>query len=65
MLVLTRKLGESIRVGDNISITVVEIERGKIRLGIDAPREVPVFREELVSFKTQMEDVPTIVTAKG
>jgi carbon storage regulator len=48
MLVLSRKLGEQIQIGDNIRITVVDIDRGKIRLGIDAPREVRVFRQELI-----------------
>lgn len=48
MLVLSRKLGEKICIGDNICITVVDIDRGKIRLGIDAPRNVPIFRQELL-----------------
>ena len=48
MLVLSRKLGEKICIGDNICITVVDIDRGKIRLGIDAPRDVPIFRQELL-----------------
>ena len=39
MLVLSRKLGEKIFIGDNICITVVDIDRGKIRLGIEAPRD--------------------------
>jgi len=43
MLVLSRKLGEKICIGENISITVVDIDRGKIRLGIDAPRTCPSF----------------------
>jgi carbon storage regulator len=51
MLVLSRKLGEKICIGENISITVVDIDRGKIRLGIEAPREVPVFRQELLPAK--------------
>ncbi|MBI3618892.1 carbon storage regulator, partial [Candidatus Peregrinibacteria bacterium] len=38
MLVLTRKRGEKIRIGEDIILTVVEIDRGKIRLGIEAPR---------------------------
>jgi carbon storage regulator len=41
-------LGEKIHIGDNISITVVDIDRGKIRLGIEAPRDVPIFRQELL-----------------
>jgi carbon storage regulator len=49
MLVLSRKLGEKIFINDNICITVVDIDRGKIRLGIEAPREVPIFRKELLS----------------
>ena len=49
MLVLSRKLGEKIYISDNICITVVDIDRGKIRLGIEAPRDVPIFRQELVS----------------
>jgi carbon storage regulator len=52
MLVLSRKLGEKICIGENISITVVDIDRGKIRLGIDAPREVPIFRQELLPLKS-------------
>ena len=51
MLVLSRKLGEKIVIGDNICITVVDIDRGKIRLGIEAPRDVPIFRQELLPRK--------------
>ena len=48
MLILTRKLGETIHIGDTISVTVVEIDRGKIRLGIAAPGDVPIYRQELL-----------------
>jgi carbon storage regulator len=51
MLVLSRKLGEKIYIGDNICITVVDIDRGKIRLGIEAPRDVPIYRQELLPLK--------------
>jgi carbon storage regulator len=51
MLVLSRKLGEKIIIGENITITVVDIDRGKIRLGIEAPRDVPIFRQELLPLK--------------
>jgi carbon storage regulator len=47
MLVLSRKLGEKILIGENIRITVVKIDRNQIRIGIEAPGEVPVFREEI------------------
>ena len=49
MLVLSRKLGEKIFISENICITIVDIDRGKIRLGIEAPREVPIFRKELLT----------------
>jgi carbon storage regulator len=49
MLVLSRKLGEKIVIGDNIIVTVVKIDRKQIRLGIEAPHEVPVYREEILS----------------
>jgi carbon storage regulator len=48
MLVLTRKLLEKLYIGDDICVTVVRLEGGQVRLGIDAPREVPVIRAELV-----------------
>ncbi len=47
MLVLTRKLGENIRIGDSIKITVLEVRSGQVKLGIDAPPEVKVHREEI------------------
>lgn len=48
MLVLTRLLGEKIRIGDDIIVTIMDIDRNKIRVGIDAPRDVPIFRAELL-----------------
>lgn len=53
MLVLSRKLGEKIFIGENIVITVVDIDHGKIRLGIDAPRDVPIYRQELLPIVPQ------------
>lgn len=47
MLVLSRKKNESIVVDDSIVITVVEIRGDKVRLGIEAPREVPIHRSEV------------------
>ena len=57
MLVLTRKTNERIRIGDSIVITVVEVRGDKVRLGIDAPREIPVHREEV--HKAIAERTPT------
>ena len=47
MLVLSRKAGERIWIGDDISVTVVRISGGGVRIGVEAPREMPVVREEL------------------
>ncbi len=47
MLVLSRKVGERILIGGNISVTIVRIAPGIVRIGVDAPAEMPVMREEL------------------
>jgi carbon storage regulator len=46
-LVLTRKSGESLRIGAGIRVTVVSTSGGQVRLGIEAPARIPVFREEV------------------
>lgn len=48
MLVLTRKQGETIRVGENIEIKVIRMEKGSVRIGIVAPKDVRILRGELV-----------------
>ncbi|HZI89661.1 MAG TPA: carbon storage regulator CsrA [Candidatus Polarisedimenticolia bacterium] len=47
MLLLTRKLGENIRIGDDVKITIVEVKGNHVKLGIDAPASVKVHREEI------------------
>lgn len=47
MLVLTRKVGESINIGNNIKVTIINMDGGQVRLGIEAPRDVIVHREEI------------------
>lgn len=47
MLVLTRKIGESIIIGDDVTVRIMDVSRGSVRLGIDAPPEVIVDREEI------------------
>lgn len=49
MLVLTRKVGERIQIGDKIIVTVVKIGHGGVRIGIEAPAELAVVREELAN----------------
>jgi carbon storage regulator len=48
MLVLTRKLMEKLFIGDDICVTVIRLDGGQVRLGIEAPREIAVVRAELV-----------------
>ncbi|HEX2175968.1 MAG TPA: carbon storage regulator CsrA [Nocardioidaceae bacterium] len=47
MLVLSRRVGESIVIGDNITVTVLDVRGDVVRVGVDAPRQVAVHREEL------------------
>jgi len=48
MLVLSRKLNEKIVINGNITVTVVKIDRNQVRLGIEAPGQIPVYREEIL-----------------
>ena len=48
MLVLTRRIGETLRIADDILVTIIEIKGNQVRVGIDAPVDVTVLREELV-----------------
>jgi carbon storage regulator len=47
MLVLSRKLGEGIVIGDDVTITIVEMKGGNVRIGIDAPRDMKIYRREV------------------
>jgi len=47
MLVLSRKINQSIMVGDNVRIVVVAVDRDQVKLGIEAPRDIPVHRSEI------------------
>ncbi|HMZ05995.1 MAG TPA: carbon storage regulator CsrA, partial [Anaerolineales bacterium] len=47
MLVISRKINESITIGDNITVTVLDIEGDRIKIGIDAPRELIILRQEI------------------
>jgi carbon storage regulator len=48
MLVLSRRIGETLRIADDILVTIVDVKGNQVRLGIDAPAAVTVLREELV-----------------
>jgi carbon storage regulator len=47
ILILTRKPGEKINIGDDMTITVVQIEKGRVRIGVEAPSEVSIWRQEI------------------
>jgi carbon storage regulator len=47
MLILTRKLGERITIGDDISVTLLEIKGSQVRLGIEAPKGIGIYRQEI------------------
>ena len=59
MLVLTRRKNQSIVIGDDIVVTVLEVKGDQIRLGITAPREVQVYREELLGPSPAQGSPPT------
>jgi carbon storage regulator len=47
MLILTRRLGESVKIGDEVTVTVLGIKNGQVRLGVSAPRAIAVHRQEI------------------
>lgn len=49
MLILTRKVGETLTIGDNIEVTVLEVRGGQVRIGVNAPRDVVVNRKEILT----------------
>ena len=56
MLILSRRVGQSVVIGDDITITVLRFKKGQVSLGVDAPREVAVHREEIFD-RIQAESV--------
>ena len=49
MLVLSRKIGETIRIGGDVEVTVVSVRGARVRLGLKAPKELPIRRDELLT----------------
>ena len=64
MLVLTRKSNQSVMIGDDIEVTVLSIIGEKVRIGIQAPREIPVFRKE-VYLEIQQENASANASARA
>ena len=65
MLVLTRRKNQSIVIGDQIVVTVLEVKGDQIRLGITAPRDVQVYREELLADLTQANRSAVLTEGAG
>jgi len=66
MLILTRKIGETLMIGDNVTLTILGVNANQVRLGINAPKNVAVHREEVyLRIKKEMskEKVQSTITA--
>ncbi len=55
MLVLSRKLGQRFQVGDDVCITIVKIDRNSVRIGIEAPDDMMIYREEIIPIESEPE----------
>ena len=56
MLILTRKVGESLLIGDDVSITILNVRGNQVKIGVKAPKEISVHREEIYQHIKQAED---------
>jgi len=65
MLVVRRRAGEGIVVAGEIAIEVIEISRTRVKLGISAPREVPVLRKETVTLREENRQAAALVSEQG
>ncbi len=62
MLVLSRKVGESLRIGEDIELVILDVNRGQVRIGIEAPKTTNIVRSELL---TRVQGEQTDDTPKG
>ncbi|WP_392560645.1 carbon storage regulator CsrA [Orbus mooreae] len=56
MLILTRRVGETLIIGDNVAITVLGVKGNQVRIGINAPKDIPIHREEIYNRIHQQSD---------
>jgi carbon storage regulator len=60
MLILTRRVAESLMIGDKVTVTVLDIQGGRVRIGVSAPRDVIVNREEIIEKARRGHQMPHV-----
>jgi carbon storage regulator len=65
MLVLSRKINEKVMIGDGIVVTIVKIDRNQVRIGIEAPGNVPIYREEILPLHHEKPEVDAHAVTVG
>jgi carbon storage regulator len=62
MLILTRRVGETVMIGDNVAVTVLGVKGNQVRVGIKAPKDTPVHREEIFErIRRENDEMPAVV----